>query len=237
MVGAYHICNCQQAEDEELQAVREDIAHALELLYEALPYVLRRLGASLRRSIGDDDGRIGVLLVDEGEHFEGQLRGRRAVELCNLVQDLYGFGFPASGKQELGRLVEGENEEAEEEDEQRDAAEDDDEVSPTHVARNGAAFFASTDGFARGELGTAAVLCGSAVGDTRGGDDTDGLPKGEEGDQVALGLGEEFQGDGRIDRDVAAETETGEEVDSAYGFIIVLWRSLRKREWCDQFQA
>jgi hypothetical protein len=48
--------------------------------------------------------------------------------------------------------------------------------------------------------------CSSAVGDSRGYNDTDGLPQREESDEEAAVLGKKFEGNGCIDGDIATET-------------------------------
>jgi len=72
----------------------------------------------------------------------------------------------------------------------------------------------------------ATPLCGSAVRDTRGCNDTNGLPQREESNKESTVLRDEFQSDGGIDGDVSPETNTGEKVDTADCTIVVLGSSL-----------
>lgn len=115
--------------------------------------------------------------IDSGEVLDGQNWRRGSVELGNLVQDFNGLGLSASADQKLGRLAEGKDKVAQEEDAQSHAAEDDEQVSPAHVAVDGAA--GSLAGATSGQVGVAAPLgpCGGAVCNDGCNDDADGLPQ------------------------------------------------------------
>jgi hypothetical protein len=52
------------------------------------------------------------------------------------------------------------------------------------------------------------------------------LPEGKQRDERTAALGEEFEGDGRVYGDVAAETERSEEVDATDSAVVVLWSGL-----------
>jgi hypothetical protein len=120
-----------------------------------------------------------IHFVDSLEHLHSQSRRGRAVELGNLVQDLDGFGLSASAQQELGRLVESEDEVAEAEDNQSHEPQDDDVVPPAHVTRDGAAGFAASDSFAGRQFDVATIFRGSAVGNARSRYNANGLPHRE----------------------------------------------------------
>lgn len=123
------------------------------------------------------------------------------------MQHVNGLGFAATGKQKLGRLVELEDEVAEEEDGEGHAAEYNHVVSPAHVAGHGAASFSRANGFTGRQQWVAAPFSGCSVSDARGNDDSDGLPHGKKSNEETAVLGKKFECNGCIDRDVTSESE------------------------------
>lgn len=114
--------------------------------------------------------------------LNGECRWGLLVELGDFVKNIYSFLFLALGQEELGRLLEVEDEISKEENEQSHATEDDKQISPSHVGLSGTAcplpgvswVLTSQD------LWITSVFGDSAVGDTRGGYDSNGLPHGKE---------------------------------------------------------
>jgi len=191
----------------------------------ALEHTRYCAGVRERADLMRDLGRRRVDLLEVLDRERG--RGA-AVELCDLVQNVDCLLLAAFGEEELGRLVECEDKVSEEEDGEGHTAEDDDHVPPAHVVADSAACLARLEQGVPAplELDVAAPFGGSSVGDAAGDGHADGLPQGQEGDEVSAALGQELERYGCVDGDVAAETDRREEVDSADGAVVELGRGL-----------
>ena len=133
------LCKSEEDEDEQLKLVGEQSFEMLEAVEESLEDIFGGAGiASLNRMKGYA-GCLSSLSVDLLEHLDGEDRWCLLVELCDLVEDIDGFLLLASTEEELGRLVELEDKVAEEEDGKGHGAENNDQVSPPHIAADGAA--------------------------------------------------------------------------------------------------
>lgn len=141
-----------------------------------------------------DDAHLGVDIV---EVLHGQLGGWHLVEPSNLVQDVDGLLLLSTTDEVLGRLVEVENEESDDEDQEGDTTENTAADPPSVVATRGTARRAV------GDLGTSrkwrfgcgtSVLWDCAKGDSRGDDDTDGLPHGKQREEISTVLRQKLEG-------------------------------------------
>jgi hypothetical protein len=144
------------------------------------------------------------------------------------MENFNGFGFLASGEQVLWRLLESENEVAEEEDYQGQASQYDQVVAPAHVAGDGTASLSRTNSTARWQCGVAPPFRSgdSSVSDYRGDGDTERLPHGQECDKEAAVVRQKLESDGRVNGNVASQAERCEEVDGAYRRVVILWCGL-----------
>lgn len=111
------------------------------------------------------------------------------------------------------RLIERKDHESSDENRKRQGADDDDRVSPSHIVGPPAARrFAS---FARRERRVAGVVRYETPRDERGDHDTDGLESRQGAKQEPAVVGKELEGDGGVDRDVAADAESDAECEEA----------------------
>jgi len=78
-----------------------------------------------------------------------------------------------------------------------------------------------------GACSVASILSRSPVSNAARSNHTNRLPHGEESNEKASVLRNEFQCYGRVDGNVTPETDTSEEIDAADGAIVVFWGSLR----------
>lgn len=200
----HHVSNGEQDEDEKLQSVQEQSLQMSEAIGETPDDPRDELSVRQRSSLVV---RLIGSLVDLSKLSYSQSRCWSPVESGNVVQDIDRLLLSTFTEEELGRFVEFENEESEEEHGEGHTTQDDDGVSPTHVAANGAARFARFEEIAatRFKLDIASVFGGGSKGDGTGHHHTDWLPEGEEGDEVSPGLRHELEGDSSIDGDVAAQ--------------------------------
>jgi hypothetical protein len=152
--------------------------------------------------------------VDSSEMLNGECRWGLPVEFGDSVKDIDSFLLFTLGQQELGRLVEVENEESQEENEKSHSSEDDEEISPTHVGLSGTTCFSGREFgvLAAQNIGITSVFGNSTVSDTGSSDHTDWLPHGEERNEVSSVLGEEFESDQGVDGDVSTKTNTRQEI-------------------------
>lgn len=167
------------------------------------------------------------LLVDRSEIVYRQGRWGRTVETSDRVQDVDCFLFFTLAEQILGRFTEIEDDKSEEEDEQGDGPERDQQVSPAHVTPLGTTRRASRRDHARRKTGVASVFGYKPVRDSARDDNADGLPERQERKEVSFVLRQEFEGDGGVDRDLTAETESGERGHGADCVIVVHGGSLQ----------
>lgn len=120
--------------------------------------------------------------------------------------------------------MEAEHKVSEEEHEEGHATQNDYFVPPTHVTAYCAASSSGGESVrtAGREIGVATVLRGSS--ECNGGCDnhTNGLPHGQQGDEVSTGLRQELEGDCRVDGDVTTKTDGRQEVNTADSAVVVL---------------
>lgn len=140
-----------------------------------------------------------ALLCDDGLE-DGHCQPRLGpVAEGDVLDDGDGLGRAVLAEEELGRLVHGVDDAAEDEHGERDGADGEDEVAPPFV--------------------------GGPVGDEVPGDEgreelADGPPHGEKGEQRRRALGEQLEEEGAVDGQVAADAEAQggeEEADPAPG--------------------
>jgi len=144
------------------------------------------------------------------------------------VKNIDSFLFSTLGQEELGRLVEIEDNESQEEDEQCHATENDDKVSPSHVGLCGATRFSCVVCWvlASQNVWVTSIFGDSTVCDTGCGDDSDRLPHGQKRYKISTILRQEFESDQGVDRNIPSEPDTRQEVKTADGLVIVSRSSL-----------
>ena len=131
----YHVGDSQKNEDECLEPVGEQSFEVLEAVGSIVENTLEGFGGAERLTRDCKViGRQGRSFINSGEMGNSQNGWRSPVELGNIVQNLNGLFLSTSADEELGRLLEGKDKEAQEEDDQGGASENDEGVSPAHVA-------------------------------------------------------------------------------------------------------
>lgn len=113
------------------------------------------------------------------------------------------------------RFVELEDHEAGDENRKREQADHDNGVTPTHVVC--AATARRLARLARRKRRVASVVRNETPRDERGDDDADGLKRRQGAQQEPAVVGQELQGDGRIDRNIATDAESDAEREEAEG--------------------
>jgi hypothetical protein len=138
----HHISDTEQDEDEQLQFVAKETLEVLEVSEKVANHMLNGLGVVLGNDV---DFVRRFRRVNLCKVLERESRRWLPVELCDPVENLDSLCLSSASQEVFRRLVEVEDEESEEEDEERHATEDDEEISPTHVARDRTAWCAAGD--------------------------------------------------------------------------------------------
>lgn len=169
----------------------------------------------------------GAALAPQGlKHLQGQV-ARSLVDSGHVLQRLDGLRVLAAIEEKLGRLPEVEDDEAQDEDAQRDGPEGEEEMSPARVGGAGAAVGARGDVATRGqrvglgEVGRAGLVRNKGKGDDAADDDADGLEDGQAGEEEALVLRDELEGNGGVDGDVSAHAKANKGREDQEGGVTV----------------
>lgn len=186
------------------------------------------LAIALLRTHRLQRGGLGLVVLEGLKGGQGEL-GLVVVGARNVLHDANGLFVLALVDEELGALAKVEEEEAQAKHGERDGPQREEQVAPALVVvapaaglpRGESGRIARGERVGLGEVGAARHGGDEAEGDGGAEDHADGLEDGQGREQEALVLGQELEGDGRVDGDVAAHAEADKGREDQEGGVVV----------------